>query len=141
MRNKRCHRDHDHQALEGTNKFGRRTLQAAQWTTRFCKTILEGIYDDLRGLGRVAFSAEDAFEDLEEDPDPMDGDHGPEDLPYSRVGQGDELEKEVELHEGMDTIARDTDPHGEEVRRQEWLKLSKDERVGVRRLHHMTSHA
>ena len=141
MRNKRCHRDHDHQALEGSNRFGRRTLQAAQWTTRFCKTILEGIYEDLRGLGRVAFSAEDAFEDLEEDPDPMDGVHGPEDLPYSRVGQGDELEKEVELHEGMDNIERDTDPHGEKVRRQEWLKLSKDERVGVRRLHHMTSHA
>ena len=130
MAGKRCRRDHVHQPLEGSNQYGRRTLQAARWTNAFCRAVLKGILLDLQGLLQVAFSGEAVIEELEETPGFLDAIHGPEGL-----------EKEVELHEGMDAIERETDPEAEKLRRREWLKISKEERIGIRRLHHMTSHA
>ena len=39
----RCTGDHEHQTLEGSNKFGRRTLQAAVWPTELDYLILSVI--------------------------------------------------------------------------------------------------
>ena len=36
----RCTGDHDHQTLEGSNKFGRRSLQAAVWPAELDYFIL-----------------------------------------------------------------------------------------------------
>ena len=141
MAGKRCRKDHEHQHLEGSNCYGRRTTQAAKWTTCLCRTILRGVLRDLQSLVKVAFAGESVLEDIEEMPGSLDTVEGPEDLPLSRVGRGDALEKEVELHEGMDTLERETDPEAEKIRRREWLKINKQERIGIRRLHHMTSHA
>ena len=96
---------------------------------------------DLEEMTRVAFAAEDRQEELEEKPGRMDAVYGPEDLPTSSVGQGAEMEKDLQLQEDMEAIRRAGDPQDEKVRRQEWLRLKREERIGIRRLHVMTSHA
>ena len=115
MKNKRCRRDHEHEPLEGSNRYGRRPLQAAQWTPRFCKSVLEGVYQDLRELGRVAFAAEDAIEDLEEDPLLLDGINGPEDLPYSRI------------------LVRERDSRRRLSCQKDWIRLSEIPTLRLRR--------
>ena len=40
----------------------------------------------------------------------------------------------------MELLDKEADPEGEKMRKQQWRKLSRVERVGIRRLHHMTSH-
>ena len=88
-----------------------------------------------------AFAAEDRQEQLEESPGQVDAIYGPEDLPSVAVGQGAELEKDLQLQEDMEDIRREGDPENEKVRRQQWLRLKREERIGIRRLHVMTSHA
>ena len=39
--NLKCSRDHDHQPLEGANKFGSRTAQAAEWPDKLNSLVLE----------------------------------------------------------------------------------------------------
>ena len=51
-----------------------------------------------------------------------------------------EKEKEVNQEEDMELLDKEADPEGEKMRKQQWRKLSRVERVGIRRLHHMTSH-
>ena len=137
----RCDGRHEHQVLEGSNSRGSRTRQAAKWTRRFCRRIIRGVQQDLEEMTRVAFAAEDRQEELEEKPGKMDAVYGPEDLPTSSVGQGAEMEKDLQLQEDMEAIRREGDPEDEKVRRQEWLRLKREERIGIRRLHVMTSHA
>ena len=40
----------------------------------------------------------------------------------------------------MELLDKEADPEGEKMRKQQWRKLNRVERVGIRRLHHMTSH-
>ncbi len=137
----RCHGEHEHQVLEGSNSKGSRTRQAAKWTRGFCRRI-RGVQIDLEEMTRVAFAAEDRQEEPEEDPSKVDAIYGPEDLPTSSVGLGAEFEKDLQLQEDMeDNIRREGDPENEKVRRQEWLRLRREECIGIRRLHMMTSHA
>lgn len=137
----RCDGRHEHQVLEGSNSRGSRTRQAAKWTRKFCRRIIRGVQQDLEEMTRVAFAAEDRQEELEEKPGKMDAVYGPEDLPTSSVGQGADMEKDLQLQEDMEAIRREGDPEDEKVRRQEWLRLKREERIGIRRLHVMTSHA
>ena len=51
-----------------------------------------------------------------------------------------EKEKEVNQEEDMELLDKEADPEGEKMRKQQWRKLNRVERVGIRRLHHMTSH-
>lgn len=53
---------------------------------------------------------EDAIEDVEEDPDPMDGVCGPEDLPHSRIGKGEGLDKGLNCKKDWSSL---TTPHDE----------------------------
>ena len=115
----RCDGRHEHQVLEGSNSRGSRTRQAAKWTRRFCRRIIRGVQQDLEEMTRVAFAAEDRQEELEEKPGKMDAVYGPEDLPTSSVGQGAEMEKDLQLQEDMEAIRREGDPEDEKVRRQE----------------------
>ena len=138
----RCCGGHEHQPLEGSNAYGKRTEQAAQWTTKFCRTILLGAARQWEAdLSRVAFTAEDQAEKSMQELEPFDeiyetNDLGPG-LPQGKEAQ----EHEYQRLEGYEEIHREAEPNEEKIRKTEWMKLTREERVSVRRLHHMTSHA
>ena len=121
--------------------YGSRCQQAGKYTVEFCKTIVKGIQRDLENQLCYAFAAEDLLEDAENQDDSatLDGIHGPDDL--GKLSAAQEVERNVTHEEDLELLDKDADPEGEKLRKQEWRKLSKAERVGIRRLHHMTSHA
>ncbi len=136
-----CPGDHEHQPLEGSNSKGPRTRQAARWTRKFCQTIIKGIQEDLNTSVNVAFMAAEREEALlEESQQPIDGVLSPEDLGTARPTI-QEAERSLEAEENLEEIRRSEEPDFEKHRRNEWLKIPKQERVGIRRLHTMTSHA
>lgn len=140
FRGRRCKGGHRHQPLEGSNSGGRRTKQAAQWTEKFCKLIIQGVQKDVRHEVCDAFFSENVAEEMEEKPHTLDELYTEEDLPTSKPTSG-EVEKGIQWEEGLEDITREDDPQCEKIRRAAWLKLSREERVGIRRLHVMTSHA
>ena len=73
-----------------------------------------------------------------EEGETLDAIHSPADL-----GSADResIEKTVEHEETLEQLEKEANPEQEKVRRAEWRRLTKAERVGIRRLHHMTSHA
>eukprot|EP00435_Cladocopium_sp_Y103_P043103 s856_g12.t1 len=90
----------------------------------------------------VAFAAEQIEEQKAQSGTlTFDGVHGEEDLgsalPEGKASQ----EADLERHEEQDAQEREADPDYEKRRKREWSKLSKDERISIRRLHCMTSHA
>ncbi len=91
-------------------------------------------------MSQVAFAAEDLAEEIQEG-GPFDAVITEKDL---RPGIPESLEaqetdyKRLENQDGLD---READPEEEKLRQKEWHKLSREERVGIRRLHHMTSHS
>ena len=137
---KLCHGQHEHQPLEGSNSGGSRTKQAAKWTSAFCRCILRGIQNDLQETMNVAFAAEMRMEEIEEDPHPLDAVYGEEDLPTAKETI-EEQERSIAREEQLEQLEREADPQSEKVRRAGWLKLGRTERIGIRRLHAMTSHA
>ena len=137
----RCTGDHEHQPLEGSNSKGPRTRQAARWTPKFCRKIIRGIQDDLNLSVKRAFMAENREETLEEESrQPLDAVVNPEDLGTSRPTEA-EAERSFQAEESLEEIRRIEEPDFEKHRRNEWLRLPKQERIGIRRLHAMTSHA
>ena len=140
VRGKRCNGLHEHQPLEGSNSRGSRTRQAARWTSKLCRAIIEGIQLDLESATSVAFAAESREEDLEEEPHPLDEVYDEKDLESARPTPP-QVEMDLVREEMLEAIPRMDDPHNERVRRENWLKIDKKERVGIRRLHVMTSHA
>ena len=137
---KLCNGKHQHQPLEGSNRGGSRTKQAARWTPTFCRCIIRGIQNDLQEETNVAFAAEMREEEIEEDPHPLDAVYGEEDLPSAKETV-EEQERSIAREEQLEQLEREADPQSEKVRRAGWLKLGRSERIGIRRLHAMTSHA
>ena len=142
MNGKLCKGDHQHQPLEGRNCYGSRCYQAGRYTRKFCGHIVKGVQRDLEDQLCMAFHAESMVEGLveeREEPTPtFDAIKTEEDVAGGL--QKSEKEKEVNQEEDMELLDKDADPEGEKLRKAEWRKLSRVERVGVRRLHHMTSH-
>ena len=141
MKGKLCTGDHQHQPLEGRNCYGSRCYQAGRYTRKFCGHIVKGVQRDLEDKLCMAFHAESMVEDLEEREEPtptFDAIKTEEDVAGGLVRS--EKEKEVNQEEDMELLDKEADPEGEKLRKAEWRKLSRVERIGVRRLHHMTSH-
>ena len=137
-----CNRRHQHEPLEGRNRFGSRCAQAAQYTLKFCRAILEGVQHDLQDNMCYAFHTEDLIEAAEEieDKQTLDDVVTTEDLCLNPSSKA-ELEKTVTKEEDLELLDKEADPTSEKMRKREWRKLSRAARVGIRRLHHMTSHA
>lgn len=142
MKGKLCKGDHQHQPLEGRNCYGSRCYQAGRYTRKFCGHIVKGVQRDLEDQLCMAFHAESMVEDLveeREEPTPtFDAIKTEEDVAGGLLKS--EKEKEVNQEEDMELLDKEADPEGEKLRKAEWRKLSRVERIGVRRLHHMTSH-
>lgn len=137
-----CSRDHAHQPLEGSNSMGSRCTQAGRYTRRFSQAILRGVQRDLSSTMSYAFVAEDVLETREEMDSEglLDAVITAEDLQTTALTPNDAT-KMLESEETLDSLPRDADPDAEKLRKAEWLRLSKQERIGIRRLHHMTSHS
>eukprot|EP00435_Cladocopium_sp_Y103_P048460 s7_g14.t1 len=135
-----CPGNHQHQPLEGRNAYGSRCTQAGRYTVPFSKQILRGVQRDLQDQMCCAFFNEDLIEDAEEAADgtTLDAIHSPADLGNTNK---ESIEETVEHEEMLEQLEMEADPAHEKTRREEWKKLTKAERVGIRRLHHMTSHA
>eukprot|EP00435_Cladocopium_sp_Y103_P032430 s1165_g8.t1 len=135
-----CPGHHQHQPLEGNNIYGSRCTQAGRYTVRFSKKVLQGMQQDLQDQMCCAFFNEELIEDAEEahDGETLDAIHTSADLGHNTK---ESIEETVEHEEMLEQLDKEADPESEKTRREEWRKLTKAERVGIRRLHHMTSHA
>ena len=140
MRGKTCSGGHEHQSLEGSNSRGSRTRQAAKWTSRFCKAVIQGVQKDLQEMIGTTFASEAAAEDQEEEPHPLDEVYDEQDLGSARPSPP-QAELDLVREENLEGIQRVEEPQSEQLRREAWLRISKQERIGIRRLHVMTSHA
>eukprot|EP00435_Cladocopium_sp_Y103_P018811 s2728_g4.t1 len=136
----RCDGSHWHQQLEG----GIRTKKAQQWPETLCFSIIMGAVEEMKNqVMRVAFATEAAQEDQEE-MGPLDGVFGPEDveeMPAKRRRIDlDELDREEDYEEQRIDKADELLATKEKARRENWLKISKDQRIALRRLHAMMGH-
>ena len=139
LRGMTCRGDHQHQPLEGRNCYGPRCAQAARYTVEFCQRILRGFQKDLEAQMCHSFCAEESLEDRDERDleELLDGVYESEDL-----GQRpQDVSVVVEKEEDLELLDKEADPEAEKMRKREWRRLSKAERTGIRRLHHMTSHS
>ena len=140
MRGMTCSGDHEHEPLEGNNSRGARTRQAAKWTSRMCRRIIRGVQIDLENAVSTAFAGEAMQEAIEEEPHALDEIYGEEDLPSTK-STPKEAEIDLAREETLEDQERLEEPEAEKIRRRMWTKLSRKERIGIRRLHVMTSHA
>ena len=92
---------------------------------------------------QLAFATEAAQEEQEE-MGPLDGIHGPDDaeeMPAKRRRINlEELDREEDYEEKYVENTEEIVAYKEKVRRDNWLKISKDQRVALRRLHAMMGH-
>ena len=142
LQNSLCRQDHVHQPLEGSNCYGSRRRQAGKYPVRYCQRLLRGVQEDLQDALCHSFHAEELLEDREEEESrgTLDSVQGPEDLGDITSGK-EELPRVIEKEEDLELLDKESDPKAEALRKQEWRRLTKAERIGIRRLHHMASHA
>ena len=136
----RCDVQHLHQRLEG----GSRTKKAEQWPESLCFSIIMGAVEEMKSqVVQLAFATEAAQEEQEE-MGPLDGIHGPDDaeeMPAKRRRINlEELDREEDYEEKYVDNTEEIVAYKEKVRRDNWLKISKDQRVALRRLHAMMGH-
>eukprot|EP00435_Cladocopium_sp_Y103_P066563 s466_g28.t2 len=136
----RCDRSHWHQQLEG----GSRTKKAQQWPETLCFSIIMGAVEEMKNqVMQIAFATEAAQEEQEE-MGPLDGVYGPEDLEEMPAKRRridlDELDREEDYEEREPDKAEELVAYKEKVRRENWLRIRKDQRVAIRRLHAMMGH-
>jgi hypothetical protein len=135
-----CDGSHWHQRLEGSN----RNKKAQQWPETLCFSIFMGAVEEMKSqvmkVMKVASATEAAQEDQEE-MGPLDGVYGPEDveeMPATRRRIDlDELDWEEDYEEQQVDRSEELVAYKEKVRRENWLKISKDQRVALRRPHAM----
>ena len=141
-----CSGQHVHQQLEG----GKRCRLAQQWPDGLCSAIIDGFVQSLdEHYTRVAFPAEAEHED--EAPDgaerfpSVDAIRDESDLAvedntnYQRRAEDEEAE--VMRLEGPPRPHESQEAEALQKRRELWRKLPYNQRVALRRLHHMTGHA
>ena len=82
-----CDKSHGHQQIMGSNKFGARSAQKAEWPIEMCRHILTGIVEELYDrIASTAYPAEMISEAAEE-LGPLDNGDG--DVPMSSGHAGD----------------------------------------------------
>ena len=137
---RRCGKDHQHRPIEGSNI----SKTAEQWPPELCEQILGGALDEMiYGNLNMAFPAELEVEEHQEQ-GPLDGVFNEDDLAplpkRRRVDDPDMLmEEKMQEDAAMDDMP-DVAMKQEELRRQGWLKLPREKRLALRRLHNMTGH-
>ena len=131
----KCSGMHQHQPLEG----GRRAKLAAQWPVELCDAILQGAMEELQAVNcSVVFAAENYTEEQEEF-GMIDGVFGENDVGvgFPSPLNGQEMQREETLEESTEV----QQPEFEKERRRKWLRIDRQKRLAIRRLHHMTGHA
>ncbi|CAE7415150.1 RE1 [Symbiodinium microadriaticum] len=139
----RDHADQTRGQLAGANlghSSPRRARIAAKWTDELCDTVIKGAFAELQDLNcSVAFAAEAEFESQVEAGDTLDAVRTEED-------QGEPLppplnDPEMNREEHLEEETEQSQPEFEKERRRKWLRLERNKRLAVRRLHIMTGHA
>ena len=164
-----CDGLHMHQQIMGSNSYGLRSQQKAEWPVTMCRIILGAIVKELKDrTSFYAFPAEVAVEEnLEKGPvDHVDEDAADAptlsghskpsgDAPMSSghtggIDDGDEpegqtvgsklskaAEREMELLDSLKLVGF---PNSEQARREAWMKLPREARASIRRLHISIGH-
>ena len=137
---KRCDGQHYHERLEGGNL----TKKSQQWPHQLCVEILESAIEEMRSqVLSFAFPAEAEIEETES-AGPMDGILEAQDIAESPMKRRKIDQAEVEREESIEEkaeVSEDRLLHLKEARRKEnWLRLPKEKRVAIRRLHAMMGH-
>ena len=137
---RRCDGQHFHERLVGGNL----TKRSQQWPLDFCVEMLEGAIEEMRSqVLNFAFPAEAEMEDAE-NAGPMDGILDSQDIAESPMKRRRLDHPEVEREEAMEEkaeVSEDRLLHLKEAKRKEsWLRLPKEKRVAIRRLHAMMGH-
>eukprot|EP00435_Cladocopium_sp_Y103_P034047 s298_g8.t1 len=137
---RRCSGDHVHQPLEG----GKRTKLAQHWPAPLCKAIINGLLDDLHSRTVMAAFHEVSNEEAEYG----EGELGSLDYIYDE----DDLSRNPILPERVDNFELQRQENLEEApshpdlmeleatRKFKWLRIPRETRVAIRRLHHMIGH-
>ncbi|CAE7237433.1 RE2 [Symbiodinium necroappetens] len=118
----------------------RRARLAAKWPDQLCETVLRGVFEDLQELHCGVASAAEEGAEASEELGTLDALHRPEDeidVPMPPPLQPHELQREEVLEEA----AEPQQPEAEKERKRKWLRLERNQRLAIRRLHHMTGHA
>ena len=134
-----CDGSHTHALLEG-----QKTKRAQQWPEPLCKAILDGANLELQGqVVRFAFPAEFEIEESEAFEN-MDGIHDVYDLaepPMKRAKVDlNELDTEEDYEQYQSPEVTELIHQKENHRREQWLRLPREKRVALRRLHQMMGH-
>ncbi len=135
-----CDGSHEHFRLEG----GRHTKLAQQWPEELCESIIRGAGTGMRN--QVLYHAFPAEMDEEERSlvGPIDEVHDEHDVAEQpmkrrRVDQL-EVDREENIEEAVTAEEVPMLHDREKERRRKWLRLPKEKRVAVRRLHAMMGH-
>ena len=107
--------------------------KAEQWPESLCFSIIMGAVEEMKSqVVQLAFATEAAQEEQEE-MGPLDGIHGPDDaeeMPVKRRRINlEELDREEDYEEKYVDNTDEIVAYKEKVRRDNWLKISKDQRV------------
>ena len=134
-----CDGQHHHEQLEGN-----KTRKAQQWPQQLCKAILESALEEMKSqVIRHAFPAEFEMEERE-GADYMDGIHDLDDVAEQvhkrRRIDLNALDTEEDHEQSQDRVVDDLLRQKEKLRKEKWLKISREERIAVRRLHQMMGH-
>ena len=136
----RCDGTHWHQQLEGAS----RTRHAQEWPEQLCLAILWSAVEEMKSQVMMQAFAVEAEQEEQEEMGLLDAIHGPEDAeeqPSKRRRINlDELDREEDYEDKTIDTAEDYVALKEKLRKQNWLMITKDQRVAVRRLHAMMGH-
>ena len=135
-----CDHLQDHIPLEGGNL----TKKAQEWPKKLCQEILRGAVEEMKNLVlKVAFPAE-YEEEGREASGPMDGIHSSLDVEESAAKRRridlDELSREEDFEQLSLPTEQEIVHQKEKKRKTEWQKISREQRVALRRLHGMMGH-
>ena len=137
----RCDGSHWHSHLEGS-----KTGRAQRWPMELCKAIIKGALEEMKQyMIGTAFPAEAEMEEKEElgllDSIQDSRDIAEEGPQKRRKVDHEEIQREESMQEKeADTKEEEQLCQHEKRRKEKWLKLSKEKRIAVRRLHAMMGH-
>ena len=133
--------EEEHQPIQGSNAYGKRSVQKASWTQETCDRILLALEKEAAHRScLVAFAGEMAVERAD-DEGPIDAVDGDESAmaetvpPVTNMPDAEEREQEM-----LDSLVLVGFPEEEYKRRKAWLSLPRTARAAIRRMHRMLSH-
>ena len=137
----RCDHSHWHLPLEGG-----KTKKAQKWPVELCQAMLDGALEEMRHhvIG-TAFPAEAEIEEKEEK-GPLDSIQDSRDIAEEGPAKRRKVDHEEIHREEKSQEAEIVDKEDEQLcqherrRKEKWLRLPKEKRIAVRRLHAMMGH-